>query len=333
MLAGWVSINGVVKMAEPEYYSQFASVNPIIAAGKIHSYIASGDHCPAIPNVTKISSSNNTASAETAFELPATADYTARLKAAQDIPSMVSVLDNFTQHEYGFQADMSSESLEDAASPRRLIDFKSSPLPTGARFIIESQQSKEDFNNYFRNGMLHIIEALGTLPKPLIKLADIKSLALLTRDQAATTEKLSNEVVLGDADVYKRKLQIYPSALTADRLPRVLAHELGHLLDTSECGVLESQRDSAYQDNNTFSLMYGNQNSYGADWNTVSPYGATNVAEDKAELYSYLLTGEVSYTGIQNAPEPIRSKAELLLGRLENRLPGISNYLLSQRGV
>ena len=331
MLAGWISANGVVRMAEPEYYNQFTSVNPITAAGKMHGYLTSGDQCPAIPNETRISIGNNTASAETVFELPVTAGYAGRLKTAQNIPDMVSVLNSFTQQEYGFQTDMPSESLKDAASPRRLVDFKSSPLPTGAQFIIESQQSKDGFNNYFRNGMLHVIETLGAMPRSLIDLADIKSLELLARDQAATSDKLSNEVVLGDANVYERKLQIYPSALTADRLPSVLAHELGHLLDTSECGVLEAQRDSAYQDNNTFSLMYGNKNSYGARWNTVSPYGAMSVVEDKAELYSYLLTGSLSRQELQQVSEPIRNKAELLLNRLDSHLPGISDYLLSRQ--
>jgi hypothetical protein len=329
MLAGWIGMNGVVKMTEPEYYSQLTSVNPITAAEKMLNYLTGGNQCPAIPYAGGVSAGRATTYTEAGFEFLDISAYASQLKAAKDTPSMVSVLDRFTQGQYGFPTSMSSESIEGITKPRRLIDFRQDKTPLGPRFIIESQQSRYDTDNFFRNGMLYVIKAFNALPKPVVKLANINSLELITQDQAATSNNLSNEVVLGDADIYERKLTLYPSSLTTDRVRSVLAHEIGHLLDETECGLLGLQRDTAYQSFNTFSLMYGNKKSYGAERNTISPYGAMGPAEDKAELYSHLLTGSLTFEDLQKSPKPIRRKAELLLARLEDRLPGISEYLLS----
>ncbi|HEX5395443.1 MAG TPA: hypothetical protein VFW52_03790 [Candidatus Saccharimonadales bacterium] len=235
------------------------------------------------------------AMAEPKIELANSAAYKKELGPASSPSQAIGLLSEFTDKNYGFKTSskLNALNLNPAAAQQ------------------------------FNAGIIGVFEQFSAMPNELVNLANISGLSISEESDR-----------LGDADNFDGAINLSLSALIDGSEKRVLAHEIGHLLDDKECGVRGKNRDKTFESLNSPGFKYGTSDQNEQKRNLASFYAGASPAEDKAEIYSFLLTGAVSYESLRSFPEPvIKQKFELLLSRLENRLPGISNFLLSQRGV
>jgi hypothetical protein len=104
-----------------------------------------------------------------------------------------------------------------------------------------------------------------------------------------------------------------------------IPHEMGHLFDYNFCGDYGfNYYDPQYDALNPGDFEYGT----GGYWHdsTISSYGASNAKEDKAEMFANIFSG-IDPAAVHSQYSVVRQKYDLLLARLEEKVPGSVEYL------
>lgn len=169
----------------------------------------------------------------------------------------------------------------------------------------------------FRNQAKSLINDFGVIPKELFEFSQLKRIKLVKN---LTHRYYGKNAVSGFANPLSHTLYLDIQTFDAS-----FTHELGHLLDYSACGLRGMYHDPGLTSLNTKGYKYLEDdpvNLWGL--NTVSEYGATNQAEDKAEFYANILYGIMPD---DNEPVSIQRKAQYLVARLEEHVPGMANYI------
>ena len=105
--------------------------------------------------------------------------------------------------------------------------------------------------------------------------------------------------------------------------PEIFFHEIGHLIDGQEMGRMQ-QKDPQYTDLNPKGFKYFDEKSYQENKDAVvNEYASYNAVEDKGMIYQNFIFGpRLAYS-----KDPIiREKTRLLVARLDEKIPNISEY-------
>jgi len=160
-----------------------------------------------------------------------------------------------------------------------------------------------------------LIRQLHVIPKEVFELADLKHFCV--------AERLTDEGDIGETFAEHQAI-----CVTMDDLYNanyaVIGHELGHALDFALLGD-NAWDDSEYMKHNPTDFRYGDENSPNIKITVAYKYGANNVVEDKGVMFGNMLSG--LNPALMADQGVLGYKYRLLLGRLEEKIPGISKYL------
>lgn len=245
--------------------------------------------------------------------------YMAEVAEANTADEVLSALSGYTRP-YGFSVTMPHKAdLRDAGNPT---------------FVREGEVDIETL----RQAGSDLLDILYPLPAELMRAVDVNGIRIVSELEAVDggaavgTFKPAGEADTRTGIIYL-PLKALHRGLSADQviapedsgLRKILAHEIGHRLDGKLCGP-DAAVDEAYTGYNTPDFTYGSK------WdervgrkNVLDSYGARDPLEDKGRQYERILPG--LDPKIRGEGTVIREKNALLLGRLEEKVPGIARYL------
>lgn len=198
----------------------------------------------------------------------------------------------------------------------------------GTEYLSDFDKSQIELDQ-FRHGASILLDSLYYLPQEVTSLTGLREISIVKRLPGVSG---------GDAKVKEGKIRFSLDTFY-NLYPQTLAHEEAHLADAAICGNPGFAQDDLFQEHNPPGLEYsgkpGNVNLGGAGAKenklprgVLTEYGATGATEDKAEIYESLLTG-FQRSVLENEDPIVRAKAELLISRLEEYVPGLSAYLVA----
>ncbi|HET7827567.1 MAG TPA: hypothetical protein VFK97_01745, partial [Candidatus Saccharimonadales bacterium] len=171
----------------------------------------------------------------------------------------------------------------------------------------------------FNRAFLMLISDFEYMPVEVVRAAGLKHLRIV-QDFVDPNQRVNNiaaEAITPDT------IDINLSDILADR-PQDVRHELGHIFDYSFCGDSGfNYYDPQYTDLNPAGFEYGTS----GYWQnaTISQYGASNQREDKAEMFAHIFGG-IDMAAVNSRHVAIRQKYDLLLARLNQKVPGAVEY-------
>jgi predicted metal-dependent HD superfamily phosphohydrolase len=177
--------------------------------------------------------------------------------------------------------------------------------------------------NDFKRGAYGLMNAFFWMPKQEIKAIGLKKIRIVgdfydgkEEVNIGATASSGGVITIGLAEFVNGSSDIY-------------RHEAGHIEDRSFCGNFGfDYYDPQYRGHNPGDFEYGVEPFTHQIWEdtTVSEYGTSNMAEDKAEMYTGVL-GPLNRHFIHSRFPAIRKKEELLIARLNTQVPHLTNYL------
>lgn len=165
---------------------------------------------------------------------------------------------------------------------------------------------------------IHILETLTSMPESLLE-------ATKGTDLYLTMGMVGEDG--GYAGLYSKDAKGRPVMIVGigpdDPSGRIFEHELGHNLFFRLCGDEIGYNDTELADLNPEAFYYTRKRVPGSHWEgiTSSRYGATNTAEDTAEMFEDILQISVAERcfmneSFQDPDSPLCKKMDLLLQRI-----------------
>jgi hypothetical protein len=213
-----------------------------------------------------------------------------KIESAQSSDEVLHVLNEFTAH-YGFEV--------------------------GLKATIDDVEG-------VKQGAGDLMDHFYTIPVELGKLSGIKKLDIVDSVPGAYGMPEAG----GDTDPFSHTIRIGIDGFMQSG-GDIYAHELAHGIDGQLCGEVGMRRDPDFKKLNAPRFKYSESQKTDHDQgrkSTVESYGETNVAEDKATFYQRLIDG-ISPSMLNSESSVIRAKEDVLLSRLEEKVPHITNYL------
>lgn len=239
--------------------------------------------------------------ADAGIELVDADPYKDKIKKAKTTDEVTAITDLFCEN-YGFDFELGENAtIKD----------------TG---IIAEPIKKSDMKiGDYKKGAINFVGALGQCPVELVKLADIDSFEVV--------ESFVNPNAAAMANPISGKLYInYETMTNSDFEP--IMHEISHRLDSVISGIVGMSTDKEFSELNPSDFEYGRKNSSKNKEVVCVEYGSTNIKEDKATYMQTMINGLDQDLAYSKNPT-IRAKYRLLLARLEQRIPGVTKYLVS----
>lgn len=183
------------------------------------------------------------------------------------------------------------------------------------------------FDDKLKNGIISFITEMAFIPKELYDFTDIKEVRIVSSLGVMGNSVVGDFQPAGEANCMSGILYIPLDSLYTGQLG-LFGHEMAHRLDYKMNGssTVGQRRDVHFVRLNRPDFRYGVSPKPGDD-NVSTEYGATNPKEDKAMLMESMLSGADS-TLLNSHSPVIRAKYRMLLGRLEQHVPGIAKYLM-----
>lgn len=230
-----------------------------------------------------------------------------KLQLAKTPDEVLHTLNNFGRN-YGFGFELLDSHMDMLLRP--LTEQQgSNDLPI--------ERAKIDLNG-FKYGARAFMRTLHFIPIQVIQTSKLETIQLVG---ALNSE---NGPVAGEAYNSNHTIAFTMGDFSSGD-ETLYTHEIGHRLDFELCGMFGSWKDSEYTDLNPKHFHY-ERNSNRPSNATASQYGRTNVYEDKATMYQYMLA-QLNPSLFNNYTKTISEKYRLLLARLEEAVPGYSKYL------
>lgn len=230
------------------------------------------------------------------------------LAAAKSPAAVVRVLSSFGR-EYGFGVELLDTRLKMLLRPVSEQE-NSDDQPVNTRKI--------DMDA-FRRGASAFMQTLHFIPAEVIRRSKLETIRL-----AGTLSSDWSGEVSGEAYINTNVIAFTVSDFSSAD-PVLYAHEIGHRIDFAMCGMVGSWKDAEYTDLNPPGFHYTKDSAKPATA-TASQYGRSDVYEDIATMYEYMLT-RLNPDLFDNPSKAISRKYRLLLARLEDFVPGYSQYL------
>ncbi len=312
VIIGWALFNGGARLVLPEEKQQAVKINPLPFINELKGALVDSECQIDAESIGKtalkpiLEISNGTNRPEDLSKL-ISKEVRQNIDQAVEPSQVIEILNTLTQSKLGAETTLSEDALYSLKNNR---DFG----------FFDTMQNKDRFS-VFKNASYELYEQISYLPKELFEYANIKELSIVvTNDKThfgfSESQSGSTKISLSIAGFY--------SSFT----PHTFNHELGHALDNRMCGENGIFNDSGFTSLNSFGYFYGVENYSALSLNALSTYSLTNPAEDKAELYAYLLSKNKTIQ-LEDLPDPLRAKAKLLMIRLEANVPGITSYLFT----
>lgn len=273
-------------------------VNP-----RLESLVRKANHVPQseqsfINEETMVRQFIDEQAAKDGFTLVDDAPYRSKLLQTASIPKKLEILNQFTEN-YGFKVT--------TAPNFNTLDAN------------KFKSTKDVLAEDFTGGASSLMEIFHYLPVEIAKYSNIHEIRIVSDIPGDKEASAGPEGTIH---------MTYGSFVGGNYT--IYMHELGHLVDFTECGDdnFFSQQDHQYLGLNPKKFKYGNQTRWSWVGITASPYGGTEVKEDKAEVYKNMLNG-LNPLYFNSPYHVLKEKYRLLLARLDTQIPGIANYLAS----
>ena len=240
-------------------------------------------------------------------------DPTERVKRLQSADNVQAVLDELQSH------------MGDLGIPivlHETLDSKDARVDAEP-FDPNSLEMSQDLID----GVSSFIYSTSYVPKELYEFIDIKEIRIVDTFKPTDNPIVGEFTAAGKAMMDDGIIYLPKSYLLQGDFDLIM-HEVSHLLDYRLNG---DSYDATYEDQEFTALNkeefdYGDPNEDMSDM--VALYSATNPVEDKATLMETMING-LSRVYLYHENPIIRNKYRLLLGRIEQNVPGYSQYMLS----
>ena len=174
-------------------------------------------------------------------------------------------------------------------------------------------------------GTQTMLGSLGYMPKQLYDYADIRQLRIVQSFNGVDNPVIGNFQPTAETNPVTGVLYIPVQSLYTSSFVTYM-HEISHRIDYQMNGLWGMERDYNLLTLNDKSFHYGQPGNSRISADVNRTYAATNPVEDKASLYQSMVNGLDG--DLLNNPAPvIRNKYRTLLGRLDENVPGIAQYL------
>lgn len=244
---------------------------------------------------------------------------------------------------YGFEIEDPTTSLEAIKTAQSLSEILENANLFAKNYGIEISTHDNGYGDIlkeasleeFRRHITKLTVSIFLMPKELIEYSGLKNIVLIYdfNESHDGGETIGKTTLGGDT----MAISLNGLKESDDDKPnqgQVFAHELGHLIDGRMCEELGgAESDEEYNELNGQRNVYGNEE-VGHDNRTFAySYGAAGIREDKATVLESLLSidqgGTLNSLVRYGEDTPIYNKLWVLMARLEEVTPGISQYLLT----
>lgn len=182
-------------------------------------------------------------------------------------------------------------------------------------------------NDELKQGIASFMFSMSFAPKELYDFAQIKEIRIVQSLGAMDNSVVGKAIRSGEANPITGILYL-PIQYLYDGSFENAMHETAHRVDYRMNGnsLIGTQRDRNFTKLNQKAFRYGTRTT-STNSNVAETYGATDPWEDKAVLMQTMLNGLDEKLLYSRSPV-VRAKYRLLLGRLEQNIPGYAQYLL-----
>lgn len=233
-----------------------------------------------------------------------TSPYIASINESESIDEVMGVLNKFTSN-FGIETEI--------AEGREPIDT----------FVPFQSVDRDDLSvTTLQDIAQNLIYNFQIVPSEVVSASGAKKIKLINSDRYPDPDNPGKTLRYVDGMHNDITRIIYLDIEAMGTLGNTLLHELVHGIDEEYCRVLGGEKDSQFDSRNPWEFNYGQK----TDTDTqpvISEYAAKNAEEDKAETLAAFLMSPHLYPQLE---KPVRDKIDLMLARLELKVPGITQF-------